>query len=54
VQITFHHAAVGIRGQDEPLLRCAQLLDLDLQSMELLLRVDLTSLQIDRPPKPDC
>ena len=46
VQITLDRAAVGIRGQDEPLLGCAQLLDLDPQSIELLLRVDLTSLQL--------
>ncbi len=50
VQITLDHAAVGIRGQDEPLPCCAQLLDLDAQSIELLLHVDLPSLQFDRPP----
>ena len=54
VQITLDRAAVGIRGQDEPLSCCAQLLDLDPQSIELLLHVDLPALQIDRPPSPDC
>jgi hypothetical protein len=51
VQITLDRAAVGIRGQDEPFPRCAQLLDLDPQSIELLF---LPSLQFDRPPRPDC
>ena len=51
VQVTLDRAAVGIRGQDEPLLCCAQLLDLDPQSIELLLPAQL---QFDRPPRPDC
>ena len=45
VQITLDRAAVGIGGQDEPLSCCAQLLDLDPQSIELLLHVYLPAFQ---------
>ena len=41
VQITLDRAAVGIRGHDEPLSCCAQLLDLDPKPIELLLHVAL-------------
>ena len=55
VQITLDRAAVGIRGQDEPLSSCAQPLDLGPQSIELIApRLDLPSLQFYRPPGPDC
>jgi hypothetical protein len=51
VQITLDRAAVGIRGQDETLLCCVQLFDLDPQSIDFLF---LPSVQFDRPPRPDC
>ena len=45
---TLDHASVGIRGDNEPLQSCAQLLDLDAQLFELPLHVELLGLQVDR------
>jgi hypothetical protein len=51
VQITLDCAAVRVRGQNEPLPRCAQLLDLGAQPLELVSpRFDLLGLQGYRPP----
>ena len=48
VELTLDLASVGIRGDNEPLERCAQLLDLDAQLLELPLHVELFGLQVDR------
>ena len=55
VEVPLERATVRIRGQDEPLPRCAELLDLEAQSIERFLRrLDVRKLQGDRPPFEDC
>jgi hypothetical protein len=51
VEGTLEFSPIGVGDPDEPLSGCAQLLDLETQPVERLLRrLDIRKLQRDRPP----